>query len=230
MLRALAEARSPLAIDLLLCQPERWRDADAPSRDDLARSRRLNRLLDPPRVVLAGPANVGKSTLTNTLHGRTVSIVTSMPGTTRDYTTGLLDLSGLVVQWHDTPGLRPTRDPVEQDAVRHARERILDADLLLAMTDAENDWPHLPRAPDLKVGGRCDRGERDDADISVSGSTGAGVSALVDAIVQMLVPARDRDHPGPWRFDLTRAGWEPASEADHAVPAVDVKDLAGHPS
>ncbi len=83
-LAAVARAHSPLAIELLLDQPRRWRAEPALSDSDLARSRRLNRLIDPPIVVVAGPANVGKSTLSNALLGRSMSIALDLPGTTRD--------------------------------------------------------------------------------------------------------------------------------------------------
>jgi tRNA modification GTPase len=200
MLRALASAASPLAIDLLLDQPRRWREA-TPTQDDAARSRRLARLLVPPTVVVAGPANVGKSTLANTLAGRNVSITLDAPGTTRDYTAVPLDLAGLAVTWIDTPGLRATDDVIEGRAVDLARAVIEQADLLIALTDAAHDWPPLPRPPDLLVGSRCDLGARDDAALHVSGTTGAGLADLVAAAREWLVPDADLAHPGPWIFD-----------------------------
>lgn len=172
-LAAIARASSPLAIDLLLDQPRRWRAfaggsggagplaASRPSfsLQDQQRSRRLNRLIDPPIVVLVGAPNVGKSTLTNALAGRSLSIALDMPGTTRDYTAGRIDLGGLVVDWHDTPGLRSpddTADPIEIKAIELARRLIARADLQIAMRDAEHDWTRLPRDPDLRVVNKID--------------------------------------------------------------------------
>ena len=65
------------------------------SEEDLARSRRLNRLIEPPLVVVVGAANVGKSTLGNALVGRSMSIATDLPGSTRDYTSGRVELAGV---------------------------------------------------------------------------------------------------------------------------------------
>ncbi len=62
---AVARAASPLAIDLLLDQPRRWRAMTAPDDEHLARSKRLDRLIVAPIVVVTGPTNVGKSTLGN---------------------------------------------------------------------------------------------------------------------------------------------------------------------
>lgn len=200
-LSALARAASPLAIDVLLDQPNRWRSLQSFTDDDAARSRRLNRLIDPPLVVLAGPANVGKSTLSNALLGRSMSIALDEPGTTRDYTTGLIDLGGLVVRWHDTPGLRETEDPIEQQAIALARRLMNQADLLIAITDAGHDWPDLPRRPDLFVGAKTDLATRADAAINVSAITGDGIAGLVTTVRDVLVPPADLAHPGPWRFD-----------------------------
>ena len=127
----LARAASPLAIDLLLDQPRRWRENGNRGvfQEDIERSRRLNRLIEPPVVVVAGPANVGKSTLSNALLGRSMSITLDWPGTTRDYTSARIDLAGVVVDWHDTPGLRETDDAIERKAIELSRRLIQRADL-----------------------------------------------------------------------------------------------------
>ena len=239
-LAAVARAASPLAIDLLLDQPRRWRrQAPAPSQgrgggegdihltqEDLARSHRLNRLIDPPIVAVAGAPNVGKSTLSNALLGRSMSIAADVPGTTRDYTSGRIELAGLVVDWYDTPGMRDTSDPIESMAIDVARQLIERADLLIAMKDHEHDWPTLPRPSDLSIlnkidllpspSGRVAGGEgsspasraalgpsdpRPAADLRISALRGTGISDLVTAIRDRLVPPADLAHPGPWLFD-----------------------------
>ncbi|MHC4220502.1 MAG: GTPase [Planctomycetota bacterium] len=207
-LAATARAASPLAIDLLLDQPRRWRLVETLTDEDRARSQRLDRLIQPPVVALAGPANVGKSTLSNTLLGRCMSIAAEGPGTTRDYTAGRIELAGLVVDWHDTPGLREATDAIESKAVELARRLLQRADFLIAMTDAEHDWPVLPRTADLRVAGKRDVVRRDDADLSVSATIGTAIPEFVTAVRDRLVPPADLEHPGPWLFDsrLTRPG------------------------
>ncbi len=201
MLAALARAASPLAIDLLLEQPARFRRDVTVTPDDLARSARLDRLIDPPAVVIAGAANVGKSTLCNALMGRPMSIAADEPGTTRDYTSGRADLAGLVVDLHDTPGLGATTDPIERRAQHAARGVIRRASLLILVADGEHDWPPLRRAADLRVAGRCDLGTRPGADLRVSALRGDGMQELVAAMRDRLVPPEDLAHPGPWLFD-----------------------------
>ncbi len=206
---ALSRAASPLAVDLLLDQRRRWAARPRITGADRARSIRLNRLIDPPLVVVAGSPNVGKSTLSNALVGRSISITADRPGTTRDYTAGRIDLAGLVVDWHDTPGLRGTRDPIEAEAIRLAGGLIERADFIVAMTAPGTDWPALPREPDLRVINKCDL---DPAPRSASGGGGAetlcvsalrgdGLAALVATIRDKLVPPGDLAHPGPWLFD-----------------------------
>lgn len=220
-LATLARAASPLAVDLLLDQPRRWQSTtlDIISPDDLDRSERLNRLIVPPVVVLAGPANVGKSTLSNALLGRAMSITLDQPGTTRDYVTGRIELAGLVVDWHDTPGLRETDDPIERCALDLARALMLRADLLIAMAAPGEPWPRLPRDPELWVMNKCDLdgkgsiaavsssadsssfGRQQDRPLRISATRGDNLSALVEIVRDRLVPAADLTHPGPWLFD-----------------------------
>ena len=200
-LAAVARAASPIAVDLLLDQPRRWRAAAADGNPDVQRAHRLNRLIDPPLVVVAGPANVGKSTLSNALVGRSMSIAADLPGTTRDYTSGRIDLAGVVVDWHDTPGLRDSSDPIEVEAVEIARALIARADLVVALTDHQQPWPRLSRPPDLRVANKRDLGERDDGDLSISAVTGDGITELVLAVRDKLVPPEDITHDGRWLFD-----------------------------
>jgi tRNA modification GTPase len=87
-------------------------------------------------VAIAGPPNVGKSTLINQLARRDVAIVSPHAGTTRDVIEVHLDLEGYPVTVIDTAGIRETADPVEQEGVRRARIRAAEADLVLWLADA----------------------------------------------------------------------------------------------
>lgn len=201
MLTTLARAQSPMAIELILDQPRRWREKPKITAEDIARSKRLGHLIDPPIVVLAGPPNVGKSTLSNALLGRSMSIAIDMPGTTRDYTTGRIELAGLVVDWHDTPGLRATDDAIEVKAIEIARGLMDRADFLIAITDHKQVWPEFLREPDLKVANKSDIKSRPDAAVCISATTGDGIGELVVLIRDCLVLPKDLLHPGAWLFD-----------------------------
>src|SRR5215469_8399857 len=102
----------------------------------LAAQGRAERLRDGLVVAIAGPPNVGKSTLMNQLARREVAIVSPHAGTTRDIIEVQLDLDGFPVTVIDTAGIRETDDPVEQEGVRRARARASEADLVLWVVDA----------------------------------------------------------------------------------------------
>ncbi|MCW7754800.1 tRNA uridine-5-carboxymethylaminomethyl(34) synthesis GTPase MnmE [Desulfobotulus sp. H1] len=94
------------------------------------------RLREGIRLVIAGVPNVGKSSLMNCLLDRERSIVTDIPGTTRDLVEESLNLSGLPVILTDTAGIRDSEDPVESIGVERARASILNADRVLLVLDA----------------------------------------------------------------------------------------------
>jgi tRNA modification GTPase len=98
--------------------------------------RRGERLREGPVVAIAGPVNVGKSSIINRLSGRSAAIVSPHAGTTRDVIEVNLDLGGYPVTVLDTAGIRDSDDPVEQEGVRRARERAAQADLILWVVDA----------------------------------------------------------------------------------------------
>src|SRR6478609_4361578 len=102
----------------------------------LAAEGQSERLRDGLVVAIAGPPNVGKSTLMNQLARREVAIVSPHAGTTRDVIEVQFDLDGYPVTVIDTAGIRETDDPVEQEGVRRARARADDADLVLWLVEA----------------------------------------------------------------------------------------------
>jgi tRNA modification GTPase len=107
----------------------------------LAAQGRSERLRDGLVVAIAGPPNVGKSTLMNALARREVAIVSPHAGTTRDIIEVQLDLDGFPVTVIDTAGIRETDDPVEQEGVRRARARAAEADLVLWLVDGPDQQP-----------------------------------------------------------------------------------------
>ncbi len=203
MLSALAAARSPRAISLLLRQPKLWTEPGA--ANDTVRDSVLNRLLVPPRIVVLGGANIGKSSLANALARRDVAIVADIPGTTRDHVGVWLDLDGLVVRWIDTPGLRQTSDEIEIAARMQALALLDTADMVLLC----GDTMHLPPTPPAGVSSdrvrvvqlRSDLGSVAwPADWAVSVRSAASLTGLATGIREALVPQDEVNKPLAWKF------------------------------
>jgi tRNA modification GTPase len=159
----------------------------------LAAQGRGERLREGLVVAIAGPPNVGKSTLINQLARRDVAIVSPHAGTTRDVIEVQLDLQGYPVTVIDTAGIREAEDPVEQEGVRRARARAAEADLVLWLTDSE-DAPALPKSavPVWLVRNKIDLGGADSRTVSAlavdrsfkaSAVRGDGMQELISALV-----------------------------------------------
>jgi tRNA modification GTPase len=162
--------------------------------DVLSAQGRSERLREGLVVAIAGPPNVGKSTLMNQLARREVAIVSPHAGTTRDIIEVQLDLEGYPVTVIDTAGIRDTDDPVEQEGVRRARARAADADLVLWLTDTTNQLTSdgTSTAPAWWVRNKVDLGGaetplldlRDGTMFRISARYGDGVAELIAAIAK----------------------------------------------
>lgn len=142
------------------------------------------------RVVLAGPPNVGKSSLMNALSQSDVAIVSDEAGTTRDLKEVSLDIKGQLILLIDSAGLRETSSKAEAIGVERAREAMRQADhilWLLAPDLPREDVPQVFDAavsaaspPVTRIATKSDLGSIHDADFSVSATTGAGITNLLD--------------------------------------------------
>ena len=179
--------------------------AQARTRAALAGAFAGERLRDGFTVVIAGPPNVGKSTLMNALARREVSIVSAIPGTTRDLVEASLDLRGFPVTLVDTAGLRESDDPIEREGVARARRRAERADLTLWLTDAaareaptfDGAGPMIAVATKADLGGAAAAGT-----MPISAVTGQGIEQLLDAIAD--VAAEQMTGPAPALITLER--------------------------
>ena len=88
------------------------------------------------KIVIVGGPNVGKSSLMNRLVDKERSIVTDIPGTTRDFIEDSFIVTGIPIVLTDTAGIHENPDPVEMIGIEKARDYISGADLLLYTVDA----------------------------------------------------------------------------------------------
>jgi tRNA modification GTPase len=153
--------------------------------------RRGEILRDGFQVMLAGPPNVGKSSLLNALARREAAIVSEEPGTTRDVIEVRLDLEGYPVVVSDTAGVREPTGAVEREGIRRTLERARRADLILWVSDGRAEPAPMPpelargSARVIRVENKMDiRSELPSGEaIAVSALTGLGLSELLTSLV-----------------------------------------------
>jgi len=167
----------------------------------LAQSWRLERIYqDGILAVIAGRPNAGKSSLFNLLLKEERSIVTEVPGTTRDWIEAVISLDGIPIRLADTAGLRESSDPVEKIGVERSRDLLEAAELVLYLIDGAAGITAEDRAfigelqaarntPLLTLWNKADISplpKTDNSCISISAKTGAGIAELETAIVQTI--------------------------------------------
>ena len=157
------------------------------------------------RIVLIGEPNAGKSSLMNQLAEDDISIVTEIPGTTRDAIQQTIQIEGVPLHLIDTAGLRKTGDIVERSGIMRTHSAIKKADLLLLVVDSSkyrnarerillslgNSPPNLPI---LTVYNKIDLVKKEPAisdDLSdpviwLSAKTGSGLPLLRQKLLNMV--------------------------------------------
>lgn len=155
-------------------------------------------LRDGIKTVIVGEPNVGKSSLLNRLLGAERALVSPEPGTTRDFIEERLMVGSHCLRLIDTAGLNPSPAPLERRGMERTRDRLAEADLVLAVTDASRPEVGLPpelrgwagRGVLIKVLNKCDLCENIPASrrastglIRVSAVNGSGIAELTSAIV-----------------------------------------------
>lgn len=103
------------------------------------------------RIVIAGRPNAGKSSLFNLLLNQERALVTSTPGTTRDYLSEWIELEGYKVNIIDTAGLRHKGGTIEKKGQKSAKKMIDRANLLIWITDISQRTWERKLSTDLKA-------------------------------------------------------------------------------
>ena len=149
------------------------------------------------KVAFLGRPNAGKSSLMNLLVQEDFSIVSDIPGTTRDLLEAELKLGGLHFRLVDTAGIRETTEIVEQEGIRRSHQALEEADLILLVLDAEKgiqkeDRTLLELAPSEKtviVWNKTDLPTthlRPENGIDISAKEGIGLDLLKEKIDQKI--------------------------------------------
>ena len=114
---------------------------------------------NPIHVAIIGRPNVGKSTLLNKLLNEERSIVSAVPGTTRDAVDAEVEVDGRQFRFVDTAGIRrkgKTKLLAEKLSVIQARKHLERADVALLILDAQEGVNAL----DTHIGGYAHESRR----------------------------------------------------------------------
>ncbi len=187
-----------------------------------SRSQLGSHLVEPWRVVLAGPPNSGKSSLLNMLLGYTRAIVHEQAGTTRDVLAEHSSFDGWPIELVDGAGIRTATDAIEATGIEQTLERIASADCTLLLVDRTTGWTETHH----KILNHCskkvvlvvtksdligvnsiellERTSNIPSSISkrveTSSVSGAGLKELMNAVVAFLVPqSLSQGDPVPFR-------------------------------
>jgi tRNA modification GTPase len=194
----------------------------------LASARAAGRLREGFVVVIAGPPNVGKSTLINALAGRDVAITSPHAGTTRDLIEVFLDLRGYPVILVDTAGIRQAADPVEREGVSRALRRAAQADLTLWLDDRDGFPSPEAAGQALIVRTKIDRPEYHLAygrlDFAISAKTGEGIDKLLDAIGDLAEERMASSEPAVLTLERHRQAFQEARESLSSVLAPEASE------
>ncbi len=130
-------------------------EADASLEHILAASRFSEVLARGLKVVIAGRVNVGKSSLFNALLLQERSIVSALPGTTRDFIEETLHVDGFAFRVSDVAGIRPAAgDDIENQGMQRSRDKIAGADAVLFMVDASQPLQECDREIHRRLDGK----------------------------------------------------------------------------
>lgn len=163
-------------------------------------------------ITVCGRPNVGKSTLTNTLAGEKIAIVSNKPQTTRNRITAIIGRGETQFVVMDTPGFHKPRTRLGDYMVNVVRESVADVDLVLLLVEpvaeiGPQEQALMERisaagAPAVLVINKIDTVDKTrllavmsaysavfgfDAIIPISAKTGEGVDELMDEMEKFAV-------------------------------------------
>ena len=163
-------------------------------------------------ITVCGRPNVGKSTLTNTLAGEKIAIVSNKPQTTRNRITAIIERGETQFVVMDTPGFHKPRTRLGDYMVNVVRESVADVDLVLLLVEpvaeiGPQEQALMERisaagAPAVLVINKIDTVDKTrllavmsaysavfgfDAIIPISAKTGEGVAELMDEMEKFAI-------------------------------------------
>ena len=155
-------------------------------------------------VTIIGKPNVGKSSLINKLTKLNTSIVSDIPGTTRDVIQQKIDLKGLPVILNDTAGIRKTKNIIEKKGVELALNLIKRSNLILNLSDiGDFSYSNLEKnllennkikVINVKTKVDLQKSSCKIADVEISSKTNYGINRLIEKIYSYLASLEPKEN------------------------------------
>jgi len=152
-------------------------------------------------IAISGPPNAGKSTIFNLLLKMERSLVSNLPGTTRDHIAEAIEIEGVEVRLIDTAGIRDTHDELERASIEKSLDQVRAAHLVLVvidqsepLTDSQrNELEEHLKESNLIIINKCDlkadesvdefiNGHNNRGMIRISAKSGFQVERIIEAI------------------------------------------------
>jgi len=148
---------------------------------------------DGVNVVLVGKTNVGKSSILNYLVKESRSIVSHIPGTTRDIITEEITLDGILFKIFDTAGIRITNDAIEKEGVERSRKAVSEADIVVLINEIDSDFPEqlygelltlTEKEKIIQLDNKLDLTQKNKSNdvLSISAKTGEGFDLFIETL------------------------------------------------
>mgnify|MGYP001474294402 FL=1 len=147
-------------------------------------------------VTIIGKPNAGKSSLINALTKLNTSIVTDLPGTTRDLIQQKIDLNGLPVILYDTAGIRKTNNIIEKKGIELAINIMKKSNVILNLCEdgnfnsniLEKDFLDYSKIKVFNVKTKVDikNNNKKNADVEISSKTNFGINLLLEKMYSYL--------------------------------------------
>ena len=146
------------------------------------------------KIALTGPPNSGKSSLFNYIVKKEQSIVTKIPGTTRDIVEKKINYKGYQIVFYDTAGIRETRNIVEREGIKKAKSIARQADLVFYIVDIKekkqekslNSWIIYNKIDKVsKIS--LKKKTKDNKTFFVSAKTGEGVDTVLHSVYNYII-------------------------------------------
>jgi tRNA modification GTPase len=153
------------------------------------------------KVVITGPENAGKSTLMNVLAEENVSIVSEIPGTTRDLLSKSIKIQGFIFDFVDTAGLSDEQHgKIEKIGIERAKKALNQANIIIELIDPENmnykaQYPREPKV--LKVINKLDLfAKSEENKLCISAKYNKNINELKDSLVSVAFKSKNKTLEG----------------------------------